>query len=236
MSYILEALKKAEQQRELGRVPGIETEHEQARTRAASRWPWLITAVVAINALVLLLSLPPERFREMPAEVDGRQQASPDDSVESPRTSPATEPEVDQETTTEGATPPDSHMTEELTAVDRRSESSPAVSEHQGQFPSVAEAARPAAAAAVSYTADTGEEPELPVWPRIPDYLLGELSGGLSLDVHVYAERPPERFVLINLQKYREAETLQEGPRVDEITPDGVILSYQGTRFRVQAQ
>jgi general secretion pathway protein B len=62
------------------------------------------------------------------------------------------------------------------------------------------------------------------------------LNGSLRLDVHVFSEQPAERFVFVNMQKYREGERLQEGPQLDEITPDGVILSLGGQRFRVQAQ
>ena len=76
----------------------------------------------------------------------------------------------------------------------------------------------------------------LPVWPQIPTALFNRLQGGLQLDVHVYDRQPGRRFVLLNLHKYREGERLREGPLLEEITPDGVILSFQGERFRVLAQ
>jgi general secretion pathway protein B len=53
----------------------------------------------------------------------------------------------------------------------------------------------------------------------------------LRLDLHVYAANPAERFVFINMRKLREGESLPEGVRVEQITPDGVDLSYQGKRF-----
>lgn len=53
----------------------------------------------------------------------------------------------------------------------------------------------------------------------------------LRLDLHVYAVQPAERFVFINMRKLREGESLPEGVRVDEITPDGVELSYRGKQF-----
>jgi len=54
--------------------------------------------------------------------------------------------------------------------------------------------------------------------------------------VHVFSDQPQKSFVLINMRKYREGEKLQEGPQLDEITPEGVILSFSGQRFRLQAQ
>ena len=74
----------------------------------------------------------------------------------------------------------------------------------------------------------------LPVWPQVSGQLFQAINSGLRLDVHVYSKMPDERFVLINMQKYREGEQLQEGPVVDEITPNDVILSFRGQRFRVQ--
>jgi general secretion pathway protein B len=56
----------------------------------------------------------------------------------------------------------------------------------------------------------------------------------LHIDLHVYSEVPARRFVSINAQKLRESETLKEGPRVREITPDGVILVHEGTAFIVR--
>ncbi|HSC47986.1 MAG TPA: general secretion pathway protein GspB [Gammaproteobacteria bacterium] len=53
----------------------------------------------------------------------------------------------------------------------------------------------------------------------------------LHLDVHAYAVKPADRFVMINLAQYHIGDTLKEGPRVVDITPQGVILEYQGSRF-----
>jgi general secretion pathway protein B len=58
----------------------------------------------------------------------------------------------------------------------------------------------------------------------------------LHLDVHVYATQPSERFVYINMRKYREGATLAEGPVVERIRRDGVVLNYQGLRFVLPRQ
>ncbi len=58
----------------------------------------------------------------------------------------------------------------------------------------------------------------------------------LRLDLHVYAGRPEERFVMINMKKLREGDTLPEGVRVESIIPEGVILSYSGSRFLLPSQ
>jgi len=53
----------------------------------------------------------------------------------------------------------------------------------------------------------------------------------LRLELHVYSDRPEQRFVFINSRKYREGEVLQEGPTVEQIRADGVVLNQQGRRF-----
>jgi general secretion pathway protein B len=52
----------------------------------------------------------------------------------------------------------------------------------------------------------------------------------LRLDLHAYAERAQDRWVMINMHKLHEGESL-EGVRVDHIVPEGVVLSFQGSQF-----
>ena len=66
-----------------------------------------------------------------------------------------------------------------------------------------------------------------------------QVASGLphvNIDLHVYADAPAERFVVVNGQRLREGSQLREGPTLERITPDGVILSYRGTRFVVPRQ
>jgi general secretion pathway protein B len=58
----------------------------------------------------------------------------------------------------------------------------------------------------------------------------------LHLDVHVYATKPSDRFVYINMRKYHEGNALQEGPVLERIRRDGVVLDYQGVRFVLPRQ
>jgi hypothetical protein len=57
----------------------------------------------------------------------------------------------------------------------------------------------------------------------------------LHMDVHAYATRPADRFVVINLRRYAIGDNLPEGPRVVDIVPQGVILEFHGTRFLLPA-
>lgn len=53
----------------------------------------------------------------------------------------------------------------------------------------------------------------------------------LRLDLHVYAANPADRFVFINMRRLREGESLPDGVRVEAITPRGATLSYRGRHF-----
>jgi len=57
----------------------------------------------------------------------------------------------------------------------------------------------------------------------------------LHLDLHVYAARPQQRFIFVNSRKYREGETLAEGPLVEQITADGAVLNFRGSRFKLSS-
>ncbi|MBK6350847.1 MAG: general secretion pathway protein GspB [Proteobacteria bacterium] len=55
----------------------------------------------------------------------------------------------------------------------------------------------------------------------------------LHLDLHVYVTQPQQRFIFVNSRKYKEGDTLAEGPLVEEITPDGAVLNFRGSRFKL---
>ena len=53
----------------------------------------------------------------------------------------------------------------------------------------------------------------------------------LHMDLHSYAADPTKRFVLINMKRLYEGQALPEGPKVESITTDSAIMSYNGKRF-----
>jgi general secretion pathway protein B len=53
----------------------------------------------------------------------------------------------------------------------------------------------------------------------------------LHMDLHSYAADPTKRFVLINMKRLYEGQSLPEGPKVERITNESAIMSYNGTQF-----
>lgn len=232
MSYILEALRKADQERSAGSVPDLEAVHESSPTTGRSRrWIWALGVILAFNGLLLAVLLlrdggnepvpvvevspPPEKatVSEPPAPPPAVVLSRPAPRAPSPPVAlnkpapvaaPAPEPPV---------VPP---------VVREPLASMPPVSPSPVPEASVSVPAQPAA----SPGADTG----VPYW----DDMSLEFRSGFDLprlDVHVYDSNPQRRFLLIELKKHREGDTLANGALIEEILPDGVQLYHQGTRF-----
>jgi hypothetical protein len=76
--------------------------------------------------------------------------------------------------------------------------------------------------------ASQGAAGDLPLYQQIVS------SAGLPelhLDLHVFAARPRDSFVMINMHRLGEGDSLPNGAHVEAIRPDGVVLTYHGTRF-----
>jgi general secretion pathway protein B len=85
--------------------------------------------------------------------------------------------------------------------------------------------------------ANAGSRPDTEVLPTTNDLAAtGTNVPELHLDIHVHSQNPSERFVFVNMRKYQEGETLKEGPSVERITPEGVILNQRGLRFLLPRQ
>jgi general secretion pathway protein B len=209
MSFILDALKKSESERQRKGTPGIADVPQGTANPGGRRWAWIIGALLAVNLSVLLvLILRPDTKEPRPGT---------ELSVKLPGTgAPAATP-----------VPPFS----EIVSDAKRDQSTIPVSEPVKQSQPTAKEApvtpapAPAPAHATARVVDgppTFNELRADGSLQLPD---------LHLDIHVYSPTPAERFVFINMSRYKENATLDEGPRVAEITPEGVILEYTGMRF-----
>lgn len=72
----------------------------------------------------------------------------------------------------------------------------------------------------------------LPLLNTLPSNIQVQLES-LHLDVHVYADNPKQRFVLINGKRYHEGMSIQTGLTLLRIRPEDVVLQYQTYRFRL---
>jgi general secretion pathway protein B len=56
----------------------------------------------------------------------------------------------------------------------------------------------------------------------------------LAVTIHVYSPEESQRILFINNREYRRGDQVQDGLRVEEIIPDGALLSYHGERFKLR--
>lgn len=69
--------------------------------------------------------------------------------------------------------------------------------------------------------------------PRL-DTLPPQVTSGLpvlNLDLHIFATNPAQRAVFINGRRYQEGDSLPEGVDVVAITTEGAVLRHRGQRF-----
>ncbi len=58
----------------------------------------------------------------------------------------------------------------------------------------------------------------------------------LAIDLHIFTDNAAKRAVFINGRRYTQGATIAEGPTVEEITSDGAVLNYRGRRFLLPRQ
>lgn len=54
----------------------------------------------------------------------------------------------------------------------------------------------------------------------------------MTVSVHAYSARPADRMVGINNRMLREGEYVAPGLKLEQITPEGMVLGYKGYSFR----
>jgi general secretion pathway protein B len=211
MSIILDALRKSETERQRQTGPGLAD--AGYRPPARRRPLWLPLLVIALTANLVLVGYLLLRNRSAaPVEQTTARAAAPATIV--PPVPPATKGQIDV-------------LRED--APYQPMADLPALEPETGAGNAAAAPVMPAPAAEATPGTSSIKD-SLPTAEQL--VARGELSlPPLRIDIHVFSETPAERFVFINMRKYTEGAQLSEGPRVEEITPEGVVLSQGGRRF-----
>jgi general secretion pathway protein B len=224
MSFILDALKKSEMERQRQSLPGLMDTRASPRRTRLPLWAVGLGVLLLVNLLVLAFVLwhrsAPTARASRPAASSTAQVAETEPPTAKPfsplDTAPVYAPEIP------------------VTAADRPP-ASPSMARPTPSGDSTMRGPHHADALPTDEDAKSDSQEVLPTISEV------SLSGAqtmpdLHLDVHVYATRPADRFVYINMRKYHEGSTLQEGPTLERIRRDGVVLNYQGLRFILPRQ
>ncbi len=237
MSYILEALRKAERERNLGQAPNLESIHTAPQT-VRRRWMlWLLALALLTNAVILAsiyhrsqddsaIALPVAT----PAPKSGpviapRPQDPPLAAIDPPQA-----PDLPREKSVTVAAPVPALQTAppELGMVTQHGQ---AESIPQASWDINADVMPPEPQASTVASQGMAELPP-PMLKALPADFRRSLPS-LNVDVHVFSDDPEKCFVLINSRAYREGDQIQEGPLIEGITAAGTVLSHQGQRFMI---
>jgi general secretion pathway protein B len=246
MSFILEALKKSENERQRRVGPSLADVHRRPRPSEKPWWAIAIGALLLINLVVLLIVLLRDRGPDappVPASAPATV-APPAPAPAATTTVPVTAPPVPAlKAQPRPQTRPTVRSLAEEAAVDPGYDAyvDPPHLAAAAAVPAGPSIVRPlqgpnVAPSPIRQAPAAAPDPE-EVLPTLPELVAGGSTlPDLHLDIHVHSTVPSERFVFVNMRKYVEGQTLAEGPTIERITRDGVILNQQGLRFLLPRQ
>ncbi len=218
MSFILDALKKSENERQRADAPALYEMKAAPPRRGVATWLIVLAALLIINVLVLSVVLLRGNHAAAP-EANASGTGSP--AAAGPTPAVAANPPLMAAAPATAAAPPAA-----APAPDNAPQAAPAGTGAGDDDAPAVEPSRGAAAAA------NGDVPTYEQAASAPGANLPELK----LDLHAYASNPADRFVFLNMLNLKEGQTSPAGVRVETITPDGAILSWRGTRFFLHSQ
>lgn len=235
MSFILDALKKSEIERQRQSMPGLMDAPTSLRRGRLPLWAMLLGALLAINIVVLIIVLMRNGAPSIGPSV------GPPVATTSPKPGTAladAKPPAGDEHFSPLSAAPVYAPEIPVPPAETSSASSESTAALIAPRPLAQRAAPRAFRRPDPVLSDEAESDNDEVLPSINEINLtgAQALPELHLDVHVYATRPSDRFVFINMRKYKEGNTLQEGPVLERIRRDGVVLNYQGVRFVLPRQ
>jgi general secretion pathway protein B len=240
MSFILDALKKSETDRQRQAAPALFEVKVAAPRRRLPLWATGLAVLLGVNVLVLAWLLLRNAGSDAPAtpaaDAAPASVAAPPKGAASEVTVPATvtfQVNVPANAAPAPASASDPGVVAPSPAPPLAEE--PLLSSQEAAVPpdydsrDYEPAITPEQAGAMAAARRAGSLPSrdemLARGTQLPD---------LRLDLHVYDADPAKRFVFINMRKLREGDSLPEGVRVEEITQTGARLAYQGSQFVLQ--
>jgi general secretion pathway protein B len=237
MSFILDALRKADQQRQRSAPPTLATAPAPAaQSRQTALWWYGLLAAVLMSVGILigwmhqwqpepaLQAIPPDASRSV--ESNTTQLASaPLPALPVPPAKPENPHSSRESSAVAQSIPsPSGARTPMLMPIVNRQPTAAAASPGEEPAPVPEEHAHPGAG-------DAARESAAMAPTELPPALQQEIPK-LVILIHSYSSNPKSRFVFINDRKWREDEYPVPGLKLEQITPDGVIFIYKGYRFR----
>ncbi len=233
MSYILDALKKAdaERERDAAAVPDLNAQADAAArsARASARnplWPLLAMTAIALALAWRWFSAEPSEAAPSPAQVQASAAvpAGPKAAIERPA----------QAAPTPAAAAP-------IVAAPGMAAVTPAPAPRPSQPPRAVAVAPPVAAPVtapapapkLAAAASAATEPRLYAMAELPADLRSQLPA-LAVGGSVYSPNAASRIVILNGQVFREGDKPIDGLTIEQIRLKSTVLSFRGLRFELK--
>jgi len=246
MSYILDALKKAEEERRKGKGPDIMSEpdgDQPASKRHALLYSVLILLVAAAGSAGWYLGH--EKMSatqvEQPRVVYNQPPAMPAPVVEqtqpkAPAQEPASQPKAplaDTRVTSNEKPLPDKKIVPRPDRETKPAKDRPAKSADSGKLAPTSpfEEYQPEKNK-TQIAKKTTIDKKIYAFNELPELVRKDLPS-FVISTHVYSPEKSERLAAINGHIGREGQEIMPGVSVESITSDGAILRYQGYKFKV---
>lgn len=215
MSYILEALKKAQAERQLGNAPTI---HAPVVHAVPVSRPRRLPLALAAAAAVVLLGAAWFAWRQQGP-------AAPAPAVAQPVPAPAVAAAVPPQAGAAPAAAPQVALLPEPVAPPVRKPEPPARKPEPARAAPAPEpiAATPARPAAEETTRGLNELPEA-IRSQVPKVVFGG---------YIYSPNPAERLLLVDKMLRREGEEVAPGLVLEKLLPNAAVMNYRGQRYRV---
>lgn len=234
MSFILDALRKSEHERQRAAVPGLSQVPLAVPQPEMPRWAIAVIGVLAAAVLALGVawwqSLRPQEPQaaastvERPVELPPAMTTARSALVQAPAQPSAAEP------TSAPARPsaPDAISPSGAFTLERAAASSVAAggaAAYDGEPSEIATTAR-------AFSAPPEPRADVATLPSAAALAAeGVALPALRLELHAFSAEPRNRFVFINGRKYVEGDRLVEGPQLVSIEPTGAVLAHAGRQF-----
>jgi len=224
MSFILDALKKSEIERQEQAGPSVSHVREARPEHRRPLWIAAIAALLALNILVVMYFAlrGDDGARESPEAVEASTpRADERPRQQSPSRPAAIEVPAEQPLAEREVRPLDAEVVP------------PASGASLSAAPPASSAGTPDGVSPDARAPEAAAPDDAELLPSFNELVVaGRLAlPPLHLDIHVYDDVPASRFVFIDGRKYREGERLAAGPEVERITEAGVVLRHQNERF-----
>jgi len=241
VSYILDALKKAAEQRD-AHVPAMRRLFSPAPEIADSP-RWRLAAVAggaavagAIVAVWVLWPTPPGVIHpETPSSIVAAR-AEPATPTVAARTEPAAPavpapaPPSPVRTAAKPPAPVKPSVEKPATPLPPPAPSRPAPVESVAPRPEPTESVAPPSKPAAPPASAAVRPAPVPVVTPAPAAASRDAGGPLRVEVIVYSDERERRLAFINGRKYVEGDVLQDGTRIQEIQPNAVVIIDDGRR------